>query len=183
MTTLNDAFESLEEAKIRAQRKKAMSLQNIPLKIDERHGLFHFEGYVARSRAITCKCCGGERVECLGVFSREHHDQGGFRYVVARTWPQSAKPMRHEVQKVVEPFCYHCIQRSGFTEFEDHGEAAFNPQFKVIEEGVLSNFGTNRIVPKSVQSVLQSFGEKKMDKATLDADEMLAELLEGLDEI
>jgi hypothetical protein len=183
MTTLNEALESLEEAKIRAARKKALSLSNIPLKIDERHGLFRFEGYVARSRAITCACCGTERIECLGVFMREHHDQGGFRYIVTRTWPQSEKPMRHEVQKVVEPYCYFCIQSQGFTVFEDHGEAAFNPQFKVIEEGQLSNFGTNRVVPKSVQAVLQSFSERKMDKMTLDADEMLDELLEGLDEI
>ena len=88
--------------------------------------------------------------------------------------------MRHEILQVTEPYCYECIQLSGFTAFEDHGEGGFQPIFKVIEEGQLGNLGTNRIIPASVQSVLQRFNERRMDRVTLDADEMLDELLEGL---
>ena len=180
MATVNEAFESLEEAQARAARRKSLALSNIPMKVDERHGLFHFEGYVARSRVVNCSCCGGSRVECLGVYAREHHEQGGFRYVMVKSWPQGGKPLRHEVLRVVEPYCYECIQGFGFTEFEDHGEGVFVPFFKVIEEGKMTNFGTNRVVPASVQSVLQRFAEKRSDRAALDADEMLNELLEGL---
>lgn len=178
--SLNEAFNDLELAQIMAQRKKELALSKIPMKIDERHGLFHAEGYVARSRIITCACCGRQRTECVGVFTRERHEQGGFRYTLVRTWPRGDKPLRHEVLQVTEPYCYDCIQLSGFTAFEDHGECGYQPLFKVIEEGQLSNFGANRIVPQSIQQVLQRFGEKKMDRVTLDADEMLDELLEGL---
>ncbi len=179
--SLDDAFSDLELAQLKAQRRKDLALSKIPLKVDERHGLFHAEGYVARSRIITCGCCGKQRTECLGVFTREHHEQGGFRYTVTRTWPTNGKAMRHEILQVTEPYCYECIQLYGFTAFEDHGECGFQPLFKVIEEGQLSNFGSNRVVPSSVQQVLQRFAEKKMDRVTLDADEMLDELLEGLE--
>ena len=178
--SLEDAFSDLELAQVMQQRKKELALSKIPMKIDERHGLFHAEGYVARSRVITCNCCGSVRSECVGVFTREHHEQGGFRYTIARTWPRNEKLMRHEILQVTEPFCYDCIQLSGFVDFEDHGECGMSPLFKVIEEGQLGNLGTNRIVPSSVQSVLQKFSERPMTRVVLDADEMLSELLEGL---
>ena len=179
--TLEEAFSDLELAQLKAQRRKDLALSKIEIKVDERHGLFHFEGYVARSRVVTCGCCGAERTECIGIFAREHHEQGGFRYILTKTWPMGGKPMRHEVQRLTEPYCFLCVQQYGFTAFEDHGECGFNPLFKVIEEGQLGNLGTNRIVPQSAQQVFQKFAERKMDRVTLDADEMLDELLEGLE--
>lgn len=177
-SNLDIAWEDLGEAQEVAARKKAMSLQNIPLRVEERHGEFRAAGYVARSRVYTCLLCGSQRSECLGVFSREDHSAGGRRYMWAQNWP-SASGMRHEVAKVDEPFCFACIQELGFDAMEDSGEMVFAPQGKYIELGLVKPTGTNRIIPRSVEATLRRFAERVSDRAALDVDEMLAELGDG----
>ena len=39
--SLDEAFSDLELAQAMQQRKKELALSKIPMKIDERHGLFH----------------------------------------------------------------------------------------------------------------------------------------------
>jgi len=173
---LDEAFLGLEEAQDKAARRRALTLQNIPIKVDEIHGQFVFAGYAARSRICTCSMCGAQRSEVLGVYAREEHSSGGMRYTLARDWPQKDN-MRHEIERVEEPFCFACAQELGFTEFEDHGEKRYMPQERLIERGIKPS--TNRIIPKSVAEALTAVRTKPSDRRSLDVQEMLDELSDG----
>lgn len=174
--TLDEAFESLEEAQDKAARRRALAQKNIPIKVDEVHGQFMFAGYAARSRISTCSMCQAQRTEVLGVYAREEHSSGGMRYTIARDWPQKDH-MRHEIERVEEPFCFACAQQLGFTEFEDHGEKRYMPQERLIERGIKPS--TNRIIPKSVGEVLTKIRTVPSDRRSLDVEDMLRELGDG----
>lgn len=178
--TLEEAFLSLEEARLRKEHRDNVSVLKIPLKIAEVHGQFTFGGWVARSRVYTCALCEAQRSECLGVFTREDHVAGGARYTLARDWPQREN-MRHEVERVEEPFCFACVQELGFSVMEDKGERAYTPQQKIVESGQLTG-GTRRIIPKSVAETLSNFRAKPSTRQNLDVQDMLAELSAGDDE-
>ena len=137
--------------------------------------MFTFAGYVARSRIYKCGLCDGERSECLGVYAREDHVAGGQRYTYARDWPQG-EGLRHEVERVPEPFCFSCIQELGFTTFEDHGVRPFEPHNRIIERGSLKRDGTSRIIPQSSAQVLAAFAQKPSSRQDLDVQAMLDEL-------
>lgn len=174
--TLEDSFIGLEEAQDKAARRRALAQANIPIKVEEIHGQFLFAGYAARSRISTCSMCGTQRTEVLGVYSREEHSSGGMRYTLARDWPQGDK-MRHEIERVEEPFCFDCAQQLGFTEFEDNGEKRYMPQERLIERGIKPT--TNRIIPKSVGEVLTKIRTVPSDRRSLDVEDMLRELGDG----
>lgn len=178
LSKLDEAWEGLEEARERRARREALSVQKIPTKVEEVHGQFVFAGYAARSRILTCACCGEKRTETLGVFSREEHSSGGMRYTLAVDWPQGDR-MRHEIEQVDEPYCFNCLQALGFTEMEDLGQRKYMPQERLIERGIVRPTGTNRIIPKSVGEVLTKFKEKPSDRRALDVEDMLRELGDG----
>lgn len=174
--TLQESWESLEEAQDKAARRRALSVAAIPTKVEELHGQFVFDGYVARSRTITCDCCEALRTETLGVYARELHSSGGVRYTLAHDWPQGDK-MRHEIERTREPYCFSCIQQLGFTEMEDLGERRYMPQERLIERGIKPS--TNRIIPKSAAEVLTKLRERPSRREDLDVQEMLDELSDG----